>query len=90
MYWALVIISIAIASWIVYRFLVPRKWRDWTRAGLLQAFIIALYAEMYGFPITLYLLARFFRIDVPWLHARQPLWASLMGLEPEARPPRSR
>ena len=81
MMWPIALFMIVIASWIFYRYFVPKEWRDWTRAGLVQAFIIALYAEMYGFPVTLYLLARFFRIDLPWLHARQPLWAALLGLE---------
>lgn len=83
MLWPIAIFMIVIASWVVYRYLVPREWRDWTRAGLVQAFIIALYAEMYGFPVTLYILTRLFRIDLPWLHAREPLWAALLGLSPQ-------
>ena len=84
MFWPAAILMIVITSWFVYRYLVPKGWRDWTRAGLVQAFIVALYAEMYGFPVTLYLLARFFRIDVPWLHATKPLWAALLGLSGQA------
>lgn len=42
------------------------------------AFIIALYAEMYGFPLTIYLLVRFFGLDSEYVSAN--LWSSLVGL----------
>ncbi len=43
----------------------------------MQAFIIALYAEMYGFPLTIYLLVRFFGLDRPSLNAS--LWSTVFG-----------
>lgn len=76
--WPVAIIFIVIASWLLYRYLAPKTWREWAGAGLIQAFIIALYAEMYGFPLTIYLLVRFFRLDRSYLNAN--LWSSLLGI----------
>jgi protein-S-isoprenylcysteine O-methyltransferase Ste14 len=76
--WALAAIMIVVASWLVYRYLAPKTWREWAGAGVVQAFIIALYAEMYGFPLTIYLLARFSGLDRTNLNAN--LWSSLIGL----------
>ena len=45
------------ASWLFYRYVPPRTWREWAGADLVQAFIIALYAEMYGFPLAIHLLS---------------------------------
>jgi hypothetical protein len=42
-----------------YHFVAPVNWREWAGAGLFQAFVIALYAEMHGFPLTLCVLAGF-------------------------------
>ncbi len=77
--WVITIIMVIIVSWVVFRYLVPRNFKEWRNAGLIQAFIIALYAEMYGFPLTIYLLTSFLGFDIPWLHVKGHLWASLFG-----------
>ncbi len=76
--WALAAIMIVAVSWLFYRYFAPKNWREWAGAGLVQAFIIALYAEMYGFPLTIYLLVRWFGLDRKYLNAN--LWSTLFGI----------
>lgn len=89
--WGLAAIVVVIVSWLMYRYLAPRSWKEWTRAGALQRFIIAFYAEMYGFPLTIYFLARFFGLDLAWTEggngkiAKSPARASRPAAGPPSR-----
>jgi len=79
--WGAAIVTILIVSWLFYRYVAPKSWREWTRAGIVQAFVIAFYAEMYGFPVTLYLLTRLFNLDVSGPLWDENLWVYLTGTE---------
>lgn len=77
--WPYAVFMTVIASWVLYHFVAPANWRDWAGAGLVQAFIIALYAEMYGFPLTIYFLTSVLPVDIPLVHYSGHLWATLLG-----------
>ena len=77
--WPYSVLMIVIASWGLYHFLAPTNWREWVGAVVVQAFIIALYGEMYGFPLTIYMITTFLPIKIPLVHSSGHLWATLLG-----------
>lgn len=79
-FWLGALGSAALASWFFYQYVVPNGWREWTRAGIIQAFVISFYAEMFGFPVTFYLLARVFGLDISGNFWDGNLWVYLTGV----------
>lgn len=78
--WGIVLIMVTIFAWCIFKYLKPKRKIEWRNSGILGAFIIALYVEMYGFPLTIYVLSWVFGVEIPFTHIKGHLWASLLGL----------
>ncbi len=85
--WFLVVFNSVLFIGFAASFFHPRSKRDWRALGGFSAFVVALFTEMYGYPLTVYLLSGPLGGLIPGVnltHNSGHLWNDLIGWKGDA------
>lgn len=81
--WVVAAFNVGIFMFFLLSFLKPRGSDEWRSMGVVTAFLVALFAEMYGFPLTIFMLSSWLGETYPALnpftHKLGHLWVVVFG-----------